>query len=657
MGSTALNLSQPAGNQLSAPSERRAPELVIDPLIDRFDLTYLLRKHWWKLVLVPLLGAGLAFAYYKTQDPLYESSAELLIDPSFERIIQFEQIDGRLDSDLTGLKSLEHAIISDSVVLRVFDRLDLRNAQNFLPSSFSTTPNLSDAELVEFLRKERIWASLVPDTRLIRVNVLDSQPERAQEIAQAFTTEFEKFVYEQRRDEVEKSREAIAAQADAARKAALEADEKLAAFRQENPEIPVEQDHDLVAARLTRLGEELDRVAEERRGLEGQKEILDSIDPDKATIDAIELAQYRDLPHVSELLTALAGARTKFDVVKERYLEKHPSYKEAQAEVTRTESQLQGLVREIVSSVDAKYDAAVVKEATLSEELAVALERLAAMKDQSSDFRALQQQSERDWAVHQTLQTKLGENDVSTEVSSKIATVVSNPLVPFEPYSPNLLLHLVVGGGLGSLLGGAWILASVFGGLPFSNVRQLEERLGLPVIADWSKEEDVDDHNGKSAKLLRFIGASSEKTVQITAPNLNGAGESVATSIARFASEHGQKTLLILVHVGHEDCKLETTADPNLSLLRIRPEHVSDLRSFPQELEQLKANYDNIFIETGGANDPDMAEFIASHTDLDVIVVGKETTKKQVVEDRLRRLTDSGSTPAGLIVVGASQHG
>ncbi len=624
------------------------PELVFDPVIDRFDLTYLLRKHWWKLALAPLIGCLIGFSAYRAREPLYEGSAVVLVEPSFQELIRVENV-GSGHDDLAGLRSLEIALVADSVILGVVEKLGLRKEAGFLPPRLAKNPELSDSELVSFLRENRISSALLPDTRLIKISVLDSDPDRAQRMAQAFTSEFEELVSEQREAEVLRATKDLELRSERARHAALASEQKLKEYRDKNPGLPVEQDNDLFNARITRLGEELNQITEERRKLGSQKHTLEGIDPDQSPLEVIDIAQYRDVEHVSRLLEAVAQSRSNFTVVAKDYLQKHPIYQKAKAEVDRNESLLKDLAKEIISTIQVKHASALMHEREVTEELAALTARIGEAKERSSEFRALQQQTERDWGIHQALQTKLGERALATARPENIATVVSGPLRPHDTANPGLLLYLGLGGGIGMLLGGGWLGWLILAGLPYSNPRQLEERTGLPIVVDWTKSPSVD--GVQSTRLLQLLAQGNDQTIQVSAPHFNGAGRAVASHVARLAASHGRKTLLVLVKSDEVHCEFEPTDLSNLMILELAPETILDLNKFPAGLNTLKHSFDHIVFDASQSEDPDIVEFLASHTDLEMIVVGKDTTKKQLVEDRVAKLSRGHQSDVAIVMV------
>ena len=641
----------PQGSPLALiPPGTPSPELVLDPLIDRFDLLFLFRKFWKRLLIAPVLGGALALILALISQPLFESSAVILVDAAFDEIVQFETVQNTRDSGLASIKSLEIALLSDTVMLRVLDRLKLREEDGFLPKSLSPQAGVSDAEVLKYLRAKRFRSVLRPETRLIEISVLDPKPERAQRIARAFTTEFETFLAEQRRTEANQARSGLEEQARQAREDALKSEDRLMAFRRGHPDIPVEQDHNLYAVRLSQFGDELTVATKTRMQLESQVEAMDEIDPQKSPMDVIEVAQYKDMPHVSGLLTALSDSRARFSIAGGQFTEKHPAYRSAEAEVLRNETELRQLAADIKSAVHANYLSAKSREAILTKELAIVQKGFVEMKSLSTQFRALQTQSERDWLAHQALQNKISESTVSTEFDGNIATVVSEPMIAFKKAKPRTLFYLIVGGAIGSLFSAGALGVAILVGLPFSSRQQLEQRLGLPVIADWSDSTKA-DLSSSSTALLQFLGGNRDKTIQIYAPEMNGVGQSVAARVAHTAAANGRRTLLMLIKPGRNDLKIQPTEVRNLYRIEVTPDVVRHNSRFPDGLRQLKNEFDNIFVEAGGAGDQEMIDFLSSLTDQDVIVVGRDRTRKQQVEEQVIRLSKPGAAPVAFIMV------
>ena len=627
-----------------------SPELMVDPLIDRFDLVYLLKKNFFRLALAPVICAALGIFLYLQQEKLYESSALLMVDSSLNQLLQFESTDSSSDHIQESLKSLEVAVVADSVVLRVVNRLDLKNAPGFLPADLGNPASLPDTELLHFLRQNRIQATLQPETRLIRIAVSDPQPKRARQITEAFVDEFEGFLADQRKDEALKAKESIEKQVEKAKTAALASEASLREYREQNPDFPMEQDHTLFSSRLTQLGEDLNTAVRERVEMESTLESVKDIDPKTNPIDIIEIADYQTVSHVSSLLSALSSSKSRLAVAAQRFTEGSPSYLAAKAEVARNNELIQEQAADIKKTRLSRYEASRKREQLIETELAGLQTKFVEMKSKSSEFRALQTEAENKWQIYQDLQKRLGSTIMSTELPGNIATVVSEPLTPFTDSRPPAVLFVAVGLVLGCVISGGWVLFKILSGLPFTDSRQLEDRLGLPVIADWTKEAESAPGTPTPA-LLQTLTSNRAKTIQVSAPGLNGQGASVAESLAQFAAANGRKTLLLLVEPGAQQANIAPTAVNDLHRLASRPENVMDEKAFPEALSRFRQLYDKIVIEAGAVNAPATVNWISHFSDQDVVIVGRGAISKSEIASRVRSLYRPDAAPVALMLV------
>jgi hypothetical protein len=96
----------------------------VTPLLDLDDLVGIIKRRLPWLIAIPVICVALALSYaFFIATPLYRSTALVFVDPMFDRTLQI-QPSGAGMSDLDSLNSLEKAIMSDSMVLRVIDKLE-----------------------------------------------------------------------------------------------------------------------------------------------------------------------------------------------------------------------------------------------------------------------------------------------------------------------------------------------------------------------------------------------------------------------------------------------------------------------------------------------------------------------------------------------------
>ncbi len=638
---------------MNALPEQRTPNgSDVDPILDAFDIAYIIRRYFRIIIGIPILCGIIGLVYYFSQEPLYKGTALLLIDPRFDQIIQFEQIEGN-STDLDSLASLEVAMVADSMIVRVVEHLALREDKDFLPASLQKVADLSDSQLVDYLRKNRFSAKLLPGTRIVEIASMDPDPERARAIASAFATEFEAFLNEQRQKEVIGARLRLEAQAEKARASALLAEKKIRDFREAHPDFPVEQDHDLYAVRLSQFSEELNLAVRLRTELEGQAAALAGVDSESSPIAVVELGGYQSMPHVSDLLSQRTSSGARLAAIAEEWGNSHPTYQSAASEYRKNSDQLRELVSGIKVAIQSKYVAAQAKEDSLRKQVNELQKGLVKLKSLSSEFRVLQQQAEREWLVHESLQAQLGQS-FSQSASGNIATVISEPLTPHKKASPSLFIAMLVAVAVGGFLTCAWIAFLILRGVPYTDKSQLQHRLGLPVVADLgasggpSKSQDA-------AVLVHSLGISERKTTQISAPQLNGVGEDVTNLVAAASARSGAKCLLVIVDsksgedLEHATCR--ETKFENLWEMIVSAESAFSGRGMSEKMAELKEKFDHVFVEARGPREEMFVKMLSPLVDQNLVVVGKGTIAKRALDESIRDIHRDQMPPISLLLV------
>jgi len=637
----------------------------IQPLLDFDDLAGILKRRLPWFFLLPALGVAVALVYaifFAT--PLYKSTALVFVDPMFDRALQIQPSAGGA-SDLDSLNSLERAMMSDTMVIRVIDRLELRENPDFLPRSLRKAlaegEELTSSRLVKDLRKKRFSANLIRPTRLIELSVLDPDPERARLIAATFVEEFESFLGDQKRSEAGSATTDLRARAEEAYASALEAEKELEAFRSEHPELTVEQDHQLFAERLTRVGEDLNAVSGRVLNLRSLVEGLEAIDPETEPLKILNLGGFADQEHVSELLGQRASARTALATIRGQFTERHPRFQEASSRVEELEAQVKELAAELKESLRADYEAALVNETYLTERVGELQTQLAAVKSASSRFRAIQQRVETEWTVHQSLRERIGQTSIESEKASDVTRLMSEPIAAHKPSTPKKSIAAAIGAFGGGFLCFGLVGGDLLRGGPFRSRRQIERRLDLPVVAEI-------DPPGSESRDLRIV---ESMTRLLLSPDLNRAGSihisslwadeeglRLAACLASASARHGWETLLVSV-APDEEPRIPQPLVPRpsrterLHTLRLPSSFLLSPQSTWQLLGPQRQRFERIIIEsTAFSQESRIPSAVAAFSDANLVLVERQRGDRREVEEGLGHLARSGSGSVSLILQG-----
>lgn len=652
---------QPAPPQ---PSSKPGWDLIeVTPLLDVDDLLGILKRRLFWLILLPSVCVALSLVYaFLLATPYFKSTAMVFVDPMFDRTLQVEAFVPGV-SDLDSLNSIEKAITSDSMILRVVDRLNLREDLGFLPKSLHKDViagrPVSGSRLLKEIRGKRVSASLIRPTRLLELSVYDPDPIRAQLIAATFVEEFETFLGDQKRREAGQSSDELRKQAEQAYHRALEAEKQLEEFRLKNPALTVEQDHQLFAERLSRIGNELNGISSRVYDLRSRVETLRDVDPESDPIKVINLGNFSGLEHVSELLNQRLGAHAALASVGEQFTESHPRYREAKSRVIEIDAQLKQLATDLKASVEADYESAVTNERLLTERVSELQSQLTDVKTASSEFRAIQQRVETEWQVHQTLQQRIGQTAIETEKSTEITTLMSEPIVAHKPSKPNKPVALLAGGAAGIMLGLGLVGFDLLRGGPFLNRRQVEQSLETSVIAEIGSPSLAGNDGQLMDAMTRVLMAAEQRhaeLVHLSSLWENESGIRVAACLASASAYYGSSTLLISVTPGGEP-RLPVNLNPqpsrteNLHTLRLPSSFLLAPRDAWQLLGPHRQHFSRIIIEsTAFSHDSQVPSVVAAFVESNLLLVEKSRGTRREIEETVRRFRQKTNTPVSLIL-------
>ncbi len=664
---TTTSLTTPQTSLPVAPPSPEPWDMVeVSPLLDFRDLKSIVQRRFKLLVAIPAVCVVLALIYlFLIAVPMYKSSALVFVDPKFDRTFQLESVQ-TMGSDLDSLNSLEKAITSDSMIIRVVNRLGLRNDPGFLPSSLRKKlekgETISDSRLLAEIRGKRVSAGLIRPTRLLELSVLDPDPVRAQKIAETFVNEFEVFLAEQKREEAGNSEQGLRIQAEEAYNRALNSEKQLEEFRAKNPQFTVEQDHQLFAERLSKVGEELNLATGKVIELQSRSETLKSIDPFLDPVSVIETGGFSELKQVSDVLGQRTAAKANFSVAKSRYTEFNPNYQQALAQLKDSETQLRELAAELKSSVTTSLEAAKRNEELLTARVRELQGTLSNVKSASSKFRAIQQKVETEWLVHQNLQAQIGQTSLSTEKSSAIATVMSKPMVPHKPAKPSKPLAVLIAGFLGSFVSLGVIGLELFRGGPFVNRKQAEEHLNLRSIATIPAEESPQytDHTlmTELSKVFYSPEHRNARLIHVSSVSERKDGLRTSACLASVSAFHGCQTLLVTVLKGTNSNEIvsfvpQKSSTENLYTLTLSADFLISPNSAIQLLGPHCQNFGRIVIEsTAMTQSSQVPSVLTSFAEANLLIVSKKDDTRRDSLEAVNQLSRHAKAPISLIFQG-----
>jgi len=550
-------------NQLGPGSPRKGSAEALFPGFPTLDIGRLLkvvRKRLWLAGLVAGSFVVLALVYVFTATKIYASNAVIFVPPKNDGAV-FDGIKGAKAASwetLDALKSMAEGIQNGAVILRVANKLKLRDDPDFVKPKKG---GYTDAEIVELINR-RVYASLRRGTRIIDVMVKDKSPERAQKMTKAFVDEFQNLIREQNAATAAKAKKELEQQAAAQLKRVMAAEDALQDFREKNAGMSLEEPAEGKGAPEKKL-DELNRLLSasvnaliEKKSEYDQLQKISKNEPEKI----LEIGEYSTQDYIQKLLTARGVAETEFYRAKNQFGLSHPSYLKAKSNLDGLTSQVRNTALKVGQAISNSYQRAKDNEDQLNAAVREQKLHVLDVTKLRKEFTALSRSVDAAYGTYQSLLDRVNQTDVTAGIDETVIRVFSEPMVPSKPISPKKKITVALAGIFGSFLGLTLVIGIGLMDRTMHNRKQVEATLGIPVLtaipkafdACWNLKESIMVTRepfslvSEGIRSLRTaLSSHSPRSVLITSA-APGEGKSFCSAnLAVLQANMGYRTLLV----------------------------------------------------------------------------------------------------------------
>lgn len=451
---------------------------------------WLARRAW--LVLLPMaVLAALGWMYAGRMPQIYRSGGSVYVKSEAPVILDIQAVSKEETQDLEQMRSVEQGLAANTLLKRVIDAHGLAADPDFAPRG------ASEETLVRTLQ-ERVKAELRRGSRLIDLSVDDTDPQRAKQLVLALVSEYEKWSSERQKSITLQAGEGLALEEISLRAKLDVAAKEVQDFREKHP-VPGLSDAETRpgGGRLGALDQELSQATAERLRLESELEAhlkFNASDPDSVA----GISKTRQGEEVLALVRNLQAREADFSRVKERYLHKHPVFREAENEVDVARKQLVERVKSAGEELRRNYAVAAGNEEKLAAAVAKARAEAVDADGVRDRFRDLTRKVDAQQALYDSVVRRLRETQMAAAVSSSFLRWNDTPMVPENPVSPRKMIYAAGGGFVGTLLGCLLLAGVEIGDRKIRSAAAASKVLGSPLLVTVPPV----NHPGESMILL-----------------------------------------------------------------------------------------------------------------------------------------------------------
>lgn len=716
-------MSAPSQRPPPAPRASSARALGSDTI---GDFVRSLRANWWVILLIVSGTVGAVTAWTVRQSRIYEATAVIEFDPNPPRPLGSEITDVATPSSSYWTSreffaTQERVLTSRMVAERVVQRLGLHRQRSFmrdpddLPASWDGI-GLEDAAL---LLQSRVTVEDVQGTRLVRVMVRDTDPERAALIANTLVEVYVEKTHEDRLGSTVSAIEWLGEQLETLRGELETSELALHDFKIEHNVLSVslEDRQNLVAGEIERFSTALTEARAERIGLQARVARLRAI----LAADDIE-EQASALTDVDTVQTLRGELRTKLaeqDGLEQRYGANHPRMQELEAQISGLREQLRGELSGMMIAAEADVRQAAATEAGLRAALDAAHSAGLELNMREIEYTRLSRQRDNNVKLYEVVLERSAAADITRMLRTTFVRMVDRALVPTVAVSPRLSLNVGVGATVGLAL--SLLLAFVLGRLD-TRIRSIEEfeEFGATVLGILPRMEDAvakaragkrarrrDDVSDSSRDLvahhqplsaiaenfrtirtnLVFMTAEDRlRSIAVTSANPREGKTLIVANLAISLAQSGKRVLVVdtdlrrprvhrafglrnnhgVTSVIAGRMSLPDAAQPSvvpgLDVLSSgpippNPAELLHREAFKQLIADAKSRYDVVVFDSPPLGAVIDAAVLGPQVDGIIVVARPGETTRQAVRAMLRQLGDVGANILGAIVNGLDPKG
>ncbi len=522
---------------------------VGDSPVIRLDFGYLyhlLLSKAWLIILLVVLSLSAAIIYLIRTPKIYESRAVIQVDQEAQKFVNTQNNSSNEEfKSVEELTTIAQTLMSDTVLLRVIKANELDKDPLFAPPKKDGSPYL-DSELVgRFMRK--VTVGLRRGTRLIDISVQDTDPKRAQRLAQSMVTEFISQIFDQKFSVSKAANDFLIQEADRLKEKLHKSEQALQQYREDHHAVSLEDKQNIIVEKLKELNLKVTQAKSERLKLEADVAIIKqgkANTPEKLLM----LPSVAALPVVSELRRELADKESRY---------------KAESQLSGLQESLNRTLVNVGNMVIKSYEAAKNTEAMLTTALQEQEQAALELNKIAIPYNVLEREVESDRALYESILTGMKQTNLNQGLGQKFnIRVIEAPLVSASPVKPRKLMILALAILGGFVAGNALVIGIAMADSSIRNVNQVEEVLGLPVLTlvPRSKRRHIDkepvltarpgSHEAEAFRSLRtalsFLGNQKDsKAVLFTSANPGEGKTYCSLNCGAALAQLGLRTLLI----------------------------------------------------------------------------------------------------------------
>ena len=649
---------------------------------------------WIVILCVILSGIYAGYSLSKVETN-YRARAVLFIEQEQAKVLdpQMQQVRDEQIRSIDMINTVVDLLRSYPFAQRVAARLKLDQDPRFLSAAGIPARDASP-DRVSAALSSMSAAVYRTNTRLIDVMITTLDPNLSVKLANAYSDEYIRYVFERRSEASKSATQFLLEEADRLRKKMRVSEEAMQSFRERERAASIET---MLASAQSQVSELSNLQSEIQKRIQ-------QIDSDLAVVKAnqgeveelLTLPSVAAEPKVLQFSESLNSRQRELALVSQRYRAKHPAFISIKTQIDLTRADLRRVLKDSVNLLQTARNRLEVQAGETKSAREKAEGRLLGVTAKAIEYNDIKREQETDQALYNSVLSRLKEVDLTKQLTESPVRI-HEPAVGAAPMRPSATKKWIQ-----SLLGGlaAGIAVAILIFLLDSSIKtvdQIEHLTGVNVIAaipklSLSTRASVlvtnEERSGIVAESFRSLRASltlhrlneNARTFLFTSSMPSEGKTFCSSNYAVTLAQQGFNTLFMdadlrkpggsivffgenrkpgLSEVLMRSCTLKnaimSTHIDGLSILTAggRAPNPSELLTFDnidRIMSELLGKYDRIVVDSAPLLAVSDTLLIAPHVDLCTLVVRAFGTPRKMVARAIKSLEETKTEPAGIIL-------